>query len=441
MPLSNLISTTATIDSYRAPRPTFGKPVILDELDEFDEVSREVATRQELLSLGFTSSSPVLLMFDVMTRQRPARPRTVIIGRREAEVAQVVAITFTGTADGTYTVPINGVAATFVANSNTADEIRDGLAAAVDALTEPVQTGSPGASTFNILSSTAGLPFVVGDLVSPGDVLEAEETTPNHGTAEDAEAVAANNATGYAWFLTSRLNHNITEMSRWTEGVTGLFFGQTDEAGILDGSVSNDMASVLLGLQRTRTVLCYKSNDAHYFDAAWGGKQLPKAPGSTNWAWKDLAEVPADTILHAQSQALQDKRVNWLESIGGLPRAYLGMTSAPGIWIDLVRGRDKVVSDVTLAKIDLLGGKEKLDYDELPILAARIESAINKNTGFVVTSETTVTLPDTVPIEDVTNREANGITWKARIRVPINKVTSAGTLTVGEADLEITGEA
>lgn len=46
-------------------------------------------------------------------------------------------ITITGTTDGTYTITVNGNDIDFVASGNTAEEIRDGLVAAVNAANDP----------------------------------------------------------------------------------------------------------------------------------------------------------------------------------------------------------------------------------------------------------------------------------------------------------------
>jgi hypothetical protein len=429
MPIQNLVTSTATIDSFRALRPGFGKPAIVDILTEFEEQSMEVATKQELLNLGFSSSDAVVAEFEVMTSQEARRPRTVTF-------------TLTGTGDGAWTIPINGVDHTFSASSSTADQIRDGLIGAINGGDEPTTAGSPGSGSFTLTADVAGQPFLVGEVVAPsGSSIEFEVTTPNHGVYDDLQAIKTHRPTVYGWSMVSRDSVTIMEASRWVEGETGILFAQSDEAGILDATEDEDLASALLALERTRTVLCYKSNDTHYFAEAWMGRMLPANAGAENWAWQPIRGVLPDDLQVAEVLALEAKRCNWIENIGGRNYAYLGMTSAPGMWADLVRGRDKVVSDVTAAKIDLLGSTPKLDYDALPVLASRIEAAINQNAGFVVTTDTRVTLPDTVPSADVSNREVNGITWTARLRVPINKVTSHGILTIGTEDLVISGAA
>lgn len=442
MPIANLINSTATIDSFRALRPGFGKPAIVDFVPEIDAVSVEVSTRQQLIDYGLSTSGSVITMFDGMTTQEARRPRTVAIGNRETAVAQVNTIALTGTSDGPWTIPINGVDFTFTASSSTNDQIRDGLIAAINGGSEPVIAGNSASGSFTLTANSAGQPFVVGELVSPATTtLTSTATTPNHGIYDDLQAIYTHRPTIYGWSLASRATDVILEASRWVEGAIGILFAQSDEAGILDAAEDEDLASTLLSMERARTMLCYKSNDTHRFAEAWMGRMLPANAGAENWAWQPIRNVTADEPTVSQVDALQTKRANWLENIGGRNYAYLGMTSASGMWVDLVRGRDKVVSDITAAKIDMLGSTPKLDYDELPALASRIETAINRNTGFVVTAETTVTLPDTVPSEDVANREVNGITWTARLRVPINKVTSSGVLTIGTEDLVISGEA
>ena len=105
--------------------------------------------------------------------------------------------------------------------------------------------------------------------------------------------------------------------------------------------------------------------------------------------------------------------------------------SAAGMWIDLVRGGDKIDNDIELGKLDLLQGLDKVGFDELQIIADRVELEIQRNGGLVVEDSVEVNLPADIPESDISARRVLGITWKASIRTPVNEVDSSGQLTIG----------
>lgn len=113
-----------------------------------------------LTGLGVTASEDLRVLLDDMFAQN-RKPELVLIGRRAAAVAQVINVSIDGTTDGTFTVTINGNDATFVASSNTATEIRDGLVVAINGLGEPV-TAAPGAGdTLDVTGDDPGVPFTL----------------------------------------------------------------------------------------------------------------------------------------------------------------------------------------------------------------------------------------------------------------------------------------
>lgn len=431
MPLSSLISTAATIDSFRAARPSFGKPTIVDEHAAlFADVSKDYSDRQTLIDDGFSASGAVVSAFSALVGQEPSRPPLVTVVRRETPVAQVDDFTVTGTADGVYTVPINGVPATFTASTNTADEIRDGIIAAINGLSEAVTAGNPTSGAFDVTADNAGQGFVVGALVSPGDVLASSNTTANVGVFSDLTAARAFDPRWYAVLLTSRTTPDILEAARWTATERAIYIAQSDDSDILSSGSTTDVASQLLALSRANTLLVYKSNDTHFADFALAGRQLPKDVGSTNWAWQALAGVQADTISVADQAVLEAKRCGWVEDIGGLTQSFLGMTSQAGQWVDLRRGKHKVESDIVLALADVFSSEEKIDQTEREILRGAVESAIRGNLQFVDQATVSVTLEPLTAVE-LSNREDNGIRYSATLRTPINKSNSSGTLSIG----------
>lgn len=428
MPLSNLVRNNLTYDTSRTPSDGFGKPLIVSVHTLFAERFKTVSTRQELIDFGFSTSGSVIGMFDVLMGQAK-RPRSVSIGRRAAAVAMVVRIDIAATTDGTFTVEVNGVDYDFAASSNTATQIKDGLLAAISA--PGVTDATVDSDSLSLTADDAGLPFTYSvSHSSNANAITATETTASVGIYNDLQAIRAVDKSFYAILSDNRTTPMILESARWTAAERALNVAQSDDAGILDPEEDTDVASRLLALQRERTLLLYKSNDAHYLDAAICGLQLPKVPGTTNWAWKVVAGVEADEFSETEVEALKAKRCGWVEDMGGEPTHFLGATSKSGMWVDLVRGGDKVRNDVDGAVVDAMKGAEKIGFDELPIVEGVIEGAIRKNGGLVLADSIEVNLPTEISEEDVANRRLLGINWKATIRTPVNEVESDGELTI-----------
>lgn len=433
MPLANLITTTVTLDTIRAARDGFGKPSILSVHSNFAERSRDVSSVQAAIDLGFSSSDPEIGMLDTMFKQE-RRPRLVSLGRRATAVAQVWSFTVGGTGNGNWTIPINGVNFTFAASSSTAEQIRDGLLAAINGGDEPVTAAAVSTDQLTVTADNAGEPFTVGTLVSPGDDLSGSESTPSTGIYDDMAAIKAYDKTIYAWLEDTRISHVIKEGSRWAEGNTALFACQSDEAEILDGNDSTDVFSALKALQRTRTLACYKSNDTHYFDAAWLGKMLPTDPGQANWAWQSLQEVLGDDLEVAEVTAIKAKNGNWCELVGSLVGAYTGKTSG-GQFVHLIRGRDKLVNEVNLGLVDLFFGADIVPGDQsgMDMIGNSILSSIRKLRGLVRQDTVSVSVPrwDDVPDEDKADgRVGSGIEFSAKVRVGVVELGVTGTLSL-----------
>ncbi len=94
-------------------------------------------------------------------------------------VAQVDNIDVTGTTDGTYTIAINGVDFSFVASSNSAAEIRDGLVTVLNA-NQAIVVAAPGVGdSLDLTASEAGVPFITTFTSNPGTNMVLSSTTAN----------------------------------------------------------------------------------------------------------------------------------------------------------------------------------------------------------------------------------------------------------------------
>jgi hypothetical protein len=442
MPQSNLIRTSLTLDTLRSPRRGLGRPLILSEHSYFTEEFRSVSQLAELVDLGFSTSDPAYLSLEAMLTQPGRRPLIVDIGRRETPVAQVWDFTVTGTADGNYSIQLDGTTFTFAASTSTNDQIRDGLIAAIDA--DPrYDAASGGSGIVQVTAAVAGVGFVPGTLSAPSPAtLVGAQDTANVGIATDLAAIRGARSLFYGIELADShsVAHEILEAARFAASDELCFvLAQSDDANILNASDSTDVASRLQTLQRLRAMTLYHDDDSSYVGAGWLGKQLPTVPGTSNWAWQHLQGFEPDELTHAQVASIKQKHANWFELLGGRAVVNNGRC-ADGNWIDTVIGADKLKIDIGAGLVDLFISSEIIPYDNEGIEQVRstIEAEIRRQ-RFVRPETVRVTAPSLVPTDDgrhvltdeeKANRVFTGFEWFAVLRGAVNEVDNVGTLSI-----------
>lgn len=187
MSLDDVVNVSIVVQSSALTLPGFGVPMIAVQHSNFAERLRYYSDLSGMLDDGFLSSDPAYRMASAIFSQNP-KPSRIAIGRREAAVAQVDTIEVLGNTDGTYTIQVDGVDASFVAASQTITQIRDGLVLAVNALTaklgrSEVVAAPISTDALSITASTAGVPVslaltapVTGDLSFRQNVLVTGNT-------------------------------------------------------------------------------------------------------------------------------------------------------------------------------------------------------------------------------------------------------------------------
>lgn len=443
MPQSNLITNNITLDTLRSPRPGFGRMLILGEHSNFAERFRTVSSLSDLTTTyGFSTSDPEYVAMLAAISQPIRRPALIDIGRATAPVAQVTRFTVTGTADGTYTIPLDGVSFSFAASGSTNNQIRDGLIAAIDA-SALYAAVSGGAGLIDVTASTPGLPFTVGTLVAPSPAtLTSSTTTPNNGRYEDLAAVRAAGSTAYGIHLADGIDSptQILEAARWCAGdALSVVFAQSDDTNILDAVATSDIAARLKALSRQRALTLFHANNSEHVVAGWLGKQLPTTPETTNWAWQVLNGFTADTLTAAQVTAAESKYANWFERMGAGSTVFTGRM-ADGNYIDTIRGSDKIKSDLGVDLVDLFqnAGIVPMEPDGVEQVRSTMEASLRRQ-PIIIASTIQVVAPSfdendegryVLTASDIANRHFTGFTWRAQIRTPANKVTTEGTLSL-----------
>jgi hypothetical protein len=256
-----------------------------------------------------------------------------------------------------------------------------------------------------------------------------------------ADAVAENND-WYALGIWSRLDADILSTAAWVQGQgtnnPKLYFAQSDEALILDGANTSDIASQLQALAYFRTSIWYHALDAEYLDMGVMGGQLPTDAGSITWAYKQVSGVTVDDLTDAKKNAAHGKAANTYDTVASVNITEEGKVSdSPFEWIDVIRGVDWIQANMSADLYELLIQSPKIPYDNSGI--ARVESiVINRlrlaqDQGILSTdSDPVVTAPDIsqVSASDKANRILNDVEFSAVLAGAIQKINVQGTVTL-----------
>lgn len=238
----------------------------------------------------------------------------------------------------------------------------------------------------------------------------------------------------YCLLVETREASDIEALATNIEAREKVFIAATADADVLDGDSESDIAATLLDLTLSRTALFYHSEAASaYPDVAWAGKQLPEDPGSTTWAFKSLSGIPSDSFSSTERAALRDKRANHYINVAGNNITYEGYTSEPGIFIDLIRGRDWLAQRMAEDILAELASQPKIAYqggDAVieQLMRTRLDIAVDRD---VITEYEVTVPPASEQLEtDRADRRYKDITFEATLAGAVHGVQIRGTLTV-----------
>lgn len=169
--------------------------------------------------------------------------------------------------------------------------------------------------------------------------------------------------------------------------------------------------------------------------AAWIGLQLPKAPGSSNWAYKTLIGITPDVFTAAEITGLEGKNCNRYESIGGAGRTYNGITPAGGErFIDLPHGDAWLKARIAEGGLNILVNNEKIPFTNagrdliVNMLDSKLKIATRAPYNFLASY--VIDAPDVTEVDatDKGNRIYSGITFEGTYQGAVNTITFKGTL-------------
>lgn len=250
------------------------------------------------------------------------------------------------------------------------------------------------------------------------------------------DAAVDKNNDWYALAAFTRVGADIAEIATWVQGHTNdnpkLYFAQTNDALVLDGTDTSDPAYVANAAAQDRTAVWYKSDTDELVGAALG-KLLPTDAGSITWGLKTLSGITADTFTGAQINAAFTKKANIYQQIAGLNMTNEGTTASE--WIDVMRGIDFLTSTITTNLFTYIVNEPKVPYTDASVSAVKsnILSSLTKGIEQGILQGTpSVSAPNvaSVSASDKSSRNLPNVTFKAQLAGGIQKVSIAGTVTL-----------
>lgn len=461
--MSLLDSIRVTISLVRAALTAsgFGIPLILGSSQRIAARHQSFASLSEMLDAGYLAADPEYVAAQALLSQTK-RPRTFVVGRRLAAVAQVVTVEVTTLANSTaYAITISRTGRTPVVYTYNSDadatelEIRDGLIALIEAdANMPVTAAIGDATSLTLTADVAGESFETSVTAN----LTAEVTEAGHGPAEDLDEITDADAAWYCTILASRVVAEIIEVARWTQSASPrkIFLAQSSDAAApadaYDSATPDDVAEILRALGYSRTALFWHDDDAERVDAAVAGKMLPERPGSETWAHKELVGVTPTLGVGAFAALAMpsSQRGNLLGSGSGpggknaniyyqvtadVSTTWRG-TMASGNWIDEIRFVDWLEAEMAarLYTVQLQNPKIPFTDAGIQMLAAQVLSVLQaaEDTGGIASDpKFTVSAPRASEVS-AANRAARvlnpPITFGARLAGAVHEIEIEGSV-------------
>lgn len=236
--LDEFVDVQIEVKSSALTLPGFGVPMILATTSNFAEARRRYSDLSELLDDGFLTSDAVYRIASKIFSQNP-HPEAVMVGKKSSAVASIDRVVVLDDTDGAYTITIDGQAATFTASSNTADQIKTGLIAAVNALVphlgrSNITAASVATGILSLTADTAGIPVSIS-LTAPA---------ANHLAFAQNVALAGNTAGNYTIIIGSKsytvTANGVTSASDLADQLIVLINAGTTDTGVTAIAGSGD---------------------------------------------------------------------------------------------------------------------------------------------------------------------------------------------------------
>jgi hypothetical protein len=370
--------------------------------------------------------------------QQP-RPKRVKVIAANAGVTHRFTITVSAATDGTVTsltiLKADGTTASFThtASSNTTTQIATAVAALIDAdadlaatsLNAVITVTGATAGEFNYITASTNLITYVDTTADPGyaTVLNTAITTDNdwYGLVVDAGSSAV-----------------VTAVAAWAEANGKIYCPQLTNAAELTSGGTIGAALKTSAYDRTLPIFHRCKYASERADAAWVALMLTYSAGRANWRGKTLRGVTADGLSSTEIGYLEGDNINYYDAVADRNVTMQGKLSS-GEWIDIIHGRDSLVTDLQNAVATLTLNAPKLPYTQpgIDAVVAEGKGVLQKYAAGVYPFLRPGTIEGSGPdIDDVSDadfaaRELNDVVFTAEYAGAINTTNMQLTLSVG----------
>jgi hypothetical protein len=433
MSIDKIVNVTVDRQTRAPSQQGFGTPLIVAYHEQWLDRVREYAEVDELVDDGFATTSAVYKLFSAAKAQDPS-PLTIKVGRRENAFTQIVHLLPRSTAVGfEHSIAIDGTACTYeVETGDAVADIVAGLVTAINAASLGV-TATNGTTHVVCASNDDGVVHTY-EAKRGLDLLDA---TLDPGLADDLNAINAEDGDWYGILLDSNSSAQITTLATWTESKLALGLVQSADWNVKDAGESGDVATAMVSSAYARTSGLYCSTIGVPAAAAWMGKELPRNPGQSTWAFKTLATVPVDKLTDGEKNAINGKKWSHYTRVGGVNITYESKTPA-GEFIDIVIGIDFSTARIKEAVFGLLVNNPKVPQTDTGIEMIRgavlsvLKQCSSSDYPIFDPESIEVTVPKIgdVPVADRANRVLPSVRYSARLQGAFHGVQVRGSVFV-----------
>lgn len=438
MSLDSIVSVVISKETASVSRAGFGTPCLFSgeakTLAAFALVQAiEYTDTADMVLDGFSAAGQAVAIATKVFGQNPKTTK-LLVTRRDNKQTQVVNYTPIVQNSHVYTVTINNASFTYTSDSGaTAQEIVEGLTAAINAGSEPV-TASEDNTKLTLTADVAGIPFVTTCVRA--DMTRAD-ATPDPGIATDLASLRTSISGSDDWYcalLDSQGEAEIEALAAAIEALPKIFLATSADSGIIGASTS-DVASDLQASAYARTAVLFHPN-GEQAAAAFAGACLPLDPGSETWKFKTLAGIAVYPLTPSERAHAVGKSANVYERIAAQNMTAEG-TTASGEFIDITRFIDFITARLQENVFAAMKNATKIPFTDSGI--AVIENEVRgvmalgvAQGGFTNDPAPTVTVPKAADVSntDKANRLLPDISFTAALAGAIHALEINGVVTV-----------
>jgi hypothetical protein len=436
MSLDSIVNVTISRTAVNLTRAGFGNIALAACHSFWPERVRRFSSEilDELVDADVPVTHSLYLLAAAARAQNPAAGDFYVLKRTRLPTQTIEIVPTTPTAGEVYSITVDGTAIEVTADSSpTVAEITAALTTPLAALGD--STAVDGTSKVTFTASTAG---VLHTITSVSKNLRLTDITTNPGSGGIEGDLADANDEDSSWFglqIDSQSKAEIMAAAAWVEANGKMFLPSSSDYACKDPASTTDVMYLVKNGNYANTAVIWHPAPSHYLGMRWMGKQLPKAPGSSNWAHQQLV-ADAYELTGAERAAISGKNGNYFVTTNGVSTTFWG-TVGVGEYLDIIHGCAWMDARTQERYFALLVGLEKLDYTQAGIEAAGAELRAQLYEGVAAglidgDSPIVVTVPTLADINlaEKAGRNLPGIRGQGRLRGAVNKLDISITLTL-----------